>query len=116
MNTRTKPVVSLSVLALFTLAMTCDANAAPLHKDRRTSDQIETCVAAIGEYADYSAASRIVHVVSRLEQRNYEELEIRVATTVYGASDAHVMRSYTASCVTATMGDLVRFRISPSAG
>jgi hypothetical protein len=116
MNTRTKPVISLSVLVLFSLAMTCDATAAPLHKDRRTSEQIEACVAAIGEHADYSEASRIVHVVSRLDQRNYEELEIRVATTIYGENDTQVMRSYTASCVTATMGNLVRFRISPSAG
>ena len=111
MNTRSKPVFSLGVLAMFGLAFTCDVSAAPLHEDHRTSEQIRACINEISEHADYSDASRVVHVVSRLKQRNYEELEIKVDTSVFGDGDA--VDSYAASCITETRGDLVKFRISP---
>ena len=112
MKTCSNPVIFLGVPAMFGLALTCDASAAPLHEDRRTSDQIEACVAEIGEHADYSDAARVVHVVSKLRQRNYEELEIKVDTSVFVGGDR--VETYVASCVTETRGDLVRFRISPA--
>ena len=105
--------MSLGVLALFGLAFTCTASADPGQPDRRTSDQIKACVAEIAAHADYSDASHVVHSVSRLKQRNYEELEIRVSTAVYGETDEITLREYAASCLTETMGNLVKFRISP---
>lgn len=111
MKTRSRSVVSLGVAAMFGIAFTCDASASPLHEDHRTSEQIRACVAEIGEHADYSRASRVVHIVSKLKQRNYEELEIRVDTSVFGDDDS--VDAYAASCVTETRGDLVRFRIRP---
>ncbi len=116
MKARAKPVMSLGALALFGLAFTCTASADPGNHDHRTNDQIEACVAEIAAHADYSDASHVVHRVSRLKQRNYEELVIRVSTSVYGESDEVTLREYAASCVTATMGNLVKFRINSAEG
>ena len=116
MQARAKPVMSLGVLTLFGLAFTCTASAEPGNQDHRTNDQIEACVAEIAAHADYSDASHVVHRVSRLKQRNYEELEIRVITAIYGETDDVTLRTYDASCLTETMGYLVEFRISPAKG
>ena len=115
MKARAKPVMSLGALALFGLAFTSTA-VADGHRDYRTNEQIEACVAEISARADYSDATHVVHRVSRLKQRNYEELEIKVSTEIYGESDDVKLRTYAASCVTATMGNLVKFRINSAEG
>lgn len=109
MNATIKSFVSISALVLFGLALSCDAEA---RDEYRTGKQIQACVAAIGHSADYSGAERVVHQVTRLKQRNYAELEIRVDTAVFGAED---VRQYAASCVTDTRADLVKFHIRPVA-
>ena len=107
MNNAIKSTLSVSTLALFGLALSCDASA---RDDYRTDAQIRSCVAAIGSRADYHDAERVVHTVTRLKQRNYAELEIAVDTIVYGSEDT---REYAAACVTDTRGDLVKFRVNP---
>jgi hypothetical protein len=106
MKTSFRQAISLGALVLFGLALGQSASA----KDEyRKNEQIQTCVSAIGERADYSDADRVVHTVTRLRQRNYAELEIRVDTSVYGPED---VREYAASCVTHTLGDIVRLRVN----
>ena len=106
MKATIKPAISLSALVLFGLALSGNAAA---HGDSRTNEQIQTCVAAIGDRADYSDAERVVHTVTRLRQRNYAELEIRVDTAVIRNGD---VREYAASCVTDTLNDVVRLRVN----
>lgn len=105
MKTTFRHAISLGTLVLFGLVLSHNALA---RDEYRKNEQIQTCVAAIGERADYSDAERVVHKITRLRQRNYAELEIRVDTAVYGAGD---VREYAASCVTHTLGDLVRLRV-----
>ncbi len=100
-----KQAISLGGLILFGLVLGQTASAGG---EYRQNEQIQTCVAAIGERADYTGADRVVHKVTRLRQRNYAELEIRVDTSVYGPED---VREYAASCVTHTLGDVVRLRV-----
>jgi hypothetical protein len=107
MKTSFRQAISLGALVLFGLAVSQTASA---NDEYRKNEQIETCVAAIGDRADYSGADRVVHTVTRLRQRNYAELEIRVDTSVYGTED---VREYAASCVTHTLGDIVRLRVHP---
>ena len=102
-----RKAIPLSTLVLFGLLVAQNATASD---EYRKNEQIQTCVSAIGERADYTGANRIVHKVTRLRQRNYAELEIRVDTAVYGAED---VREYAASCVTHTLGDIVRLRVHP---
>jgi hypothetical protein len=99
--------ISLGALVLFGLALGQTASASD---EYRKNEQIQTCVSAIGERADYTGADRVVHTVTRLRQRNYAELEIRVDTAVYSDED---VREYAASCVTHTLGDIVRLRVHP---
>jgi hypothetical protein len=100
-----RKAIPLGTLVLFGLVLGHNAAASDGY---RKNEQIQTCVSAIGERADYSGADRVVHKITRLRQRNYAELEIRVDTSVYGPGD---VRDYAASCVTHTLGDIVRLRV-----
>jgi len=113
MNDRGKSAISLSTLALFGLAMTCDANAGANRSERRTIEQVRSCVSEIAKHADYADASKAVHWVDKLTQKNLAELEIRIETTVYAADGELVSRKYKTSCVVAGMRNLVDFQIDP---
>jgi hypothetical protein len=108
MNTGSKTAISLSIAALLGLSLTCNVNAAQTHGKARTDKQIQACVAEIGLHADYDQASRVVHRVESLEQRNLVEMKIGIETTVFLKDDGSE-REYRASCVTDTMGNLVKF-------
>ena len=107
MTSSFRKAIPLGALVLFGLAL---GQTAVASDEYRKNEQIQTCVSAIGERADYTKADRVVHKVTRLRQRNYAELEIRVDTAVYGVDE---VREYAASCVTHTLGDIVRLRVHP---
>ncbi len=111
MNDRIKTLTSVTALVLLGFAVVPDANAGTVPATRGTSEPIQACVAEIRKHADYSDASRVVHTVSALDQRNLVEMEITVETSIYLKSDDGVARAYTVSCLTGTLGDLVKFRI-----
>ena len=111
MNEVAKITISLTMLALFGFALPCNADAGSPRARHDTGEQIEACISEIGRHADYGDASRVVHWVARLNQKNLVETEIRIETSVYLNSEAPV-REYAASCVTGTMGDLVKFRFN----
>jgi hypothetical protein len=110
MNDRIKTLGSATVLALLGLAIVPEAGAGSVPATRGTSAPIQACVAEIGKYADYGGASRVVHAVAALDQRNLVEMEIKVETSVY-TKDGAVAREYTASCVTGSLGKLLKFHI-----
>jgi len=113
MNDRGKKLVSLSTLALLGITMTCDAYAGTNRSERRTIEQVRSCVSEIAKHADYKDVSRALHWVDKLTQKNLAELEIRIETTVYAADGELVSRKYRTSCVVTDMRDLVDFRIDP---
>ena len=115
MNNRIKATLSLTVLVLLGVTIATDAAASPDGIPARTTAQIQSCVSEIGKHADYADASRVIHWVATLDQRNLVEMEIRIETAVYLGSDRSASRSYASSCVTDIMGDIVRFRIDPLA-
>jgi hypothetical protein len=53
----------------------------------------------------------VVHWISELEQKNLEELEIRIETAVFRDKQDIATHNYEASCVTGPLGKLVSFRI-----
>ena len=112
MTGQARSIFSLTSVVLLGLTLASDANAETPWGQQRTDEQIQTCVAEIGKHANYSNASRVIHRVTELDQRNLIELVIRVETSVYGLDDAAVVTEYSASCTTETMGDLVNFRIN----
>ena len=113
MNDRGKTLVSLSTLALLGITITCDAYAGTNRSERRTMEQVRSCVSEIAKHADYKDASRAIHWVDKLTQKNLAELEIRIETTVYAADGELVSRKYRTSCVVAGMRNLIDFRIDP---
>ena len=111
MTNQGKSTLSLSMLALLGLTMTCDAYADSNREQRRTIKQVRSCVAEIAKHANYDDASRALHLVERLKQKNLVELEIRIETSVYAADGEPVTRKYKTSCLVAGLGNLIDFRI-----
>ncbi len=105
-----KSLLSLSLVILPGLLLSCDATAAQSRDQVRTSRQIQACLDEISRHADYDAAIKVVHWVASLEQRNRVELRIVVNTTVVLEAAARP-REYRASCVTDTLGGIVDFRL-----
>jgi len=112
MNKHIKLATSLTSLIVLGFAVASDAHAGSKQLRHTTDKQIQTCVAEIGRHADYDDASRVVHWVVSLQQKNLVELTIKIETAVYGQAGEEIARGYTASCVTGTMGDLVKFRFN----
>jgi len=114
MNDRIKIFSSITMLVILGLAVVPDADAATVSAQRGTSLPIQTCIAEIGKNVDYGNASRVVHWVASLDQKNLVELEIRIQTSVYLTSDDDVASEYTASCVTGALGEILSFRFVSS--
>jgi len=111
MNNRIKTISTATLLFLLGFAAVPDANAGFVPATRGTSDQIQTCVAEMRKHLDYGDAARVVHWISDIDQRNLVEMVIKIKTAVYSEVGDEMPATYTASCVTGTMGDLVDFRL-----
>ena len=112
MSNQFKSISSLTILVLLGLSVLSDARADSARSMRITNEHIQACVSEIGRHADYDNAARVVHRVVGLDQRNFEEMEIKVETLVFLKSESDLAREYRVSCTTGTMGDLVRFRFA----
>jgi hypothetical protein len=110
MNDRIKIISSITMLVILGLAGAPNADAGTVSAQRGTSLPIQTCIAEIGKIVDYGNASRVVHTVTSLDQKNLVELEIRIETSVYLKSDDDVATGYTASCITGALGRVVSIR------
>jgi len=111
MNNRISTLTAATVLFALGFAAVPDANAGFVPATRGTGDQIQACVAEMGKHLDYGDAARVVHWIAELDQRNLVELVIRIRTSVYFDDSEDAAMTYTASCVTGTMGDLVDFQL-----
>jgi hypothetical protein len=111
MKYRIKTITAVTALVALGFAAVPDANAGFVPATRGTSDQIQACVAEMGKHLDYGDAARVVHWISDLDQRNLVEMEFKITTSVYLDDSEEAATTYSASCVTGTMGDLVRFRL-----
>lgn len=114
MSIHLKTQMSLLLVTLLGLTLTCDATAAATHGKARMIKQIQSCVDEIGRRANYHEASRVVHLIASVEQEGLTGTRIAVETTVHlNGNDED--REYRISCVTDTMGELVGFRLIESA-
>lgn len=111
MNNHGKTILSLSTLALLGLTMVFDAYADANRDGRRAIKQVCSCVSEIAKYAIHDDATRALHVVKRVNQKNLVELEIHIETTIHAAHGEPAARKYKTSCLIAGLGNLVDFRI-----
>lgn len=112
MMTRPKNLVSVITLVSFALTFVCDDSLASDRSRRTDAADIRACIFEINKKADYTDASRVMHWVVGLKQKNIAELEVRIETSVYKDRDAEPVKEYKTSCVTGALGGLVRFRMS----
>ena len=102
--------VTLS-LASFGLFLSAAATAGTfLAAEEAPIRSVESCVAEIGEHADYSNAGRVRHVVVNTGRRSLA-YKLRIETKVFGAEDDEVIREYTTKCIVYGDNKPVRFRI-----
>lgn len=103
---------SLAMLVSLGLTLTCDAHAESDRAMKRTDSHIKACVVEISKQANYADATRVVHLVDRLNQKSLVELEIGVTTSVYSDDDEVAVRTYRTACTTGHFADVVKLRVA----
>lgn len=103
---------SLAMLAGLGLTLSSDALAESERVMARTNPHIEACVMEIGKKADYSDATRVVHEVDWLNQKNLVELEIGITTSVFYGDDEANVRTYRTACTTGNLAHVVKVRVT----
>ena len=116
MNHQIMSALFIPICALAALSVVSDARANENRDQRIEDEQLQACVSEIRQHANYDDASRVVHRVSTLDQRNFWEMDIRITTSVYGVDEGDAVREYAVSCITVTTGDVLRFRIDSVSG
>ena len=106
---------SLAMLVSLGLTLTCDAHAESDRAAKRTDSHIKACVAEISKEANYADATRVVHVVDRLNQKNLVELDIGVTTSVYADDEKVAVRTYRTACTTGHFANVVKLRVAKTA-
>ena len=108
---KAKSAMSVGAAAMLALSLTCTANAESEHDNKVITDPVQACVAEIADRANYDGAERIVHVVSKLEQKNLVEKRIEIDTSVYTGESVDKPREYHVSCITGNLGKVVKVRL-----
>ncbi len=105
-------VASFAMLVSLGLTLTCDAHAESDRAMKRTNSHIKACVVEISKQADYEDATKVVHLVDRLNQKSLVELEIGVTTSVYSEDEEVAVRTYRTACTTGHFADVVKLRVA----
>ena len=115
MSKAVRPLVIVYSLVLFAVSLACNAEAASSRDQIRANQYIQPCIAEISKHADYTSGARVVHFVEKLHQKNLVEMAIKVSTVVYAQDGVTISSAYDASCVIASLGEVVKFRIAHAA-
>ncbi len=101
----------LAVAAAITL-LTIGGPAAATDNDKLAYDgEVKSCVAEVGEHANYNDAIRVRHTVVKVRNTGIGYV-FRIGTTVFTGSDEIAVREYASYCVAKGDDKLVKFRIS----
>jgi len=106
-----KTITLLTAAALFTALPVLAAPAGTIYEQADLELEIRSCVAQVGDHADYDGASRVRHEITVSDRRGVgHKLDIR--TTIYAAGDDQLIRAYATRCVVYRDNQPVRFEIS----
>ena len=103
---------SFAMLVSLGLTLTCDAHAESDRAVKRTDSHIKACVTEISKEANYADATRVVHVVDRLNQKSLVELDIGVTTSVYSDDEDVAVRTYRTACTTGHFSNVVKLHVA----
>ena len=100
------PTALLASMFLFTATTAVSA-------DEFTGDEreIESCITAVNERANYNDAKRVKHTVRRIRQSSHG-YTLKINTDVFTRSSDTAVRKYTSSCVAKGDRKPFKFRIS----
>ena len=85
------------------------AFAVPGFSSEAPQSSVDTCVAAVADYADYADATTVMHDV-QTQERRVSGHKMNIRTIVYGEGDT-VIREYAAKCAINDHDEIKRFRI-----
>jgi hypothetical protein len=105
-----KAVISLTLIGLYVFA--APAGAATV-AESGVADEVNSCVAEVREWVDYSDATGIRHDVVAIERRTVG-YTLKISTTVFGAEEGETIRAYATECVVNGDNKPLQFSISKS--
>ena len=79
------------------------------------ASEVKTCIAEVGDHANYEGATRVLHNVV-ITKRTRIGYALTIDTSVYTNSDDTAVRGYTSYCVARGDNRLVKFRIGEVSG
>ncbi len=108
----------LSILAatFLTLTMQTAAESATVENTQIMDREARQCVAEIARRADYSSASRVVHMIMDAKQKNLAQQQFRINTLIYAGDGEALIREYRSTCVTHGVLNIVKFEIDQYVG
>ena len=74
------------------------------------ASEVKTCIAEVGDHANYEGATRVLHMVV-IKKRPVIGYVFTIDTSVYTKSDDTAVREYASYCVSRGDDKLVKFRI-----
>lgn len=105
----------VKLLALTAVVATAPAFAAPLagtvYEQAQIDMEIQSCLAEVGDRADYEGAVRVRHEVSVAPRRSIGH-QIDIRTSVFAEGGDRAIRAYAARCLVYRDHKPVRFVIS----
>ncbi len=99
----------LTTAAAITL-LTIGGPAAASDNDKLAYDSVESCVAEVGDHANYNDATRVRHTVVKVQQTSIGVV-FRIGTLVFTDSDEIAIRKYASYCIAKGDDKPVKFRI-----
>lgn len=109
-------MINRTQLLTLALAFTAiPALAAPVtaskYEQAELAKEIQSCVAEVGNHADYSNAAKVKHEIVVTERRSIGH-KLNIKTSVYSDAGDEAIRAYATRCVVYRDNKPVRFKIS----
>ncbi len=111
-------IIRNALLALTVSLMAIPVFAAPVtinkHEQAQLDLEIRSCIAELGNHADYTNANQVRHEVVVTKRRAVGH-KLDIQTSVYSDSSDNAIRSYAAKCIVYRDNKPVRFEVSETA-
>jgi len=108
MINRSKAVISLTLIGLFTIAGPTHAATAA---ESGLENEVNQCISVVRQHLNYDDAIGVRHVVSAIERRTVG-YTMKIDTAVVGEEQDEAIRAYATTCVVNGNNKPLKFEIS----
>jgi len=105
MTISNKTLISLTLMGLFLMASPSNA-ATP--QESGLENEVNQCVAEVRSRMDWEGATHVRHEVIAIERRTVGH-KLKISTSVFGQTDADLIRAYAAQCIVNGNNDPLQF-------